>query len=85
MILAFAMNNPQATADAVKHYNTPGQVDASKLQTSAADFAMQALNCYHKTARFRGVDILGARGPNRASSAQKGPSSCVSISLACRA
>ncbi|HJW54316.1 MAG TPA: hypothetical protein VJ577_03510 [Burkholderiaceae bacterium] len=60
MILAFAMKNPQATANAIDNYNTPGQVDIAKLEGSAADFAMQTLNCYHKSARFRGVDILGA-------------------------
>ncbi|HEX8612467.1 MAG TPA: hypothetical protein VF800_14365 [Telluria sp.] len=60
MILAMALKNPQATANAVEQYNTPGQVDAAKLQSSAADFAMQTLACYHKSARFRGVDILGA-------------------------
>lgn len=60
MILALALKNPQATAGAIDDFKTPGQVDATKLQMSAADFAMQALTCYHKTARFRGVDVLGA-------------------------
>jgi hypothetical protein len=35
-------------------------VDAQQLGTSVADFAMQTLACYHKSARFRGVSILGA-------------------------
>jgi hypothetical protein len=60
MILALAMKNPQATANTIDKYSGPGQVEVSKLHASAADFAMQALNCYHKSARFRGVDILGA-------------------------
>ena len=60
MILAFAMKNPQATASTLNNYNTPGQVNVAMLESSAADFAMQTLNCYHKSARFRGVDILGA-------------------------
>lgn len=60
LILAFAMKNPQATANALEKYSGPGQVDVAQLHSSAADFAMQALNCYHKSARFRGVDILGA-------------------------
>jgi hypothetical protein len=60
MILSFALNNPQVTENAISKYSTPGQIDASKLQISAADFAMQTLSCYHKSARFRGVDILGA-------------------------
>jgi hypothetical protein len=60
MILAFAMKNPQVATSTFNNYNTPGQVNAAMLESSAADFAMQALNCYHKSARFRGVDILGA-------------------------
>jgi len=60
MIFAIAMKNPQATADLAKEYAQPGQVDVQQLQSSVADFAMQTLNCYHKTARFRGVQILGS-------------------------
>lgn len=60
MILALALKNPQATADVVKQYNDPGQIDVQQLRSSVADFAMQTLSCYHKSARFRGVSILGA-------------------------
>ena len=60
MILAFALKNPQATASAVENYNAPGQVQVARLQQSVADFAMQTLNCYHKSARFRGVEVLGS-------------------------
>jgi hypothetical protein len=60
MILAFALKNPQATEKAISSYNTPGQVNTAQLQKSAADFAMEALTCYHRTARFRGVQVLGA-------------------------
>jgi hypothetical protein len=60
MILALALKNPQATAEAVKQYNEPGQVDVQQLRSSLADFAMQTLSCYHKSARFRGVSVLGA-------------------------
>jgi len=60
MILSFALSNPQATASAVDNYNTPGQVNRATLHDSIADFATQTLLCYHKSARFRGVDILGA-------------------------
>ncbi|MFZ6748906.1 hypothetical protein [Undibacterium sp. Ren11W] len=60
MILALALKNPQATSEAIHSYNKPGQVDTGQLQSSVADFAMETLTCYHKTARFRGVDILGA-------------------------
>ena len=58
MILAFALQNPQATTAAIQGYNTPKQVDVARLEQSVADLAMQALSCYHKSARFRGVDIL---------------------------
>lgn len=60
MIFAIAMKNPQATADLAKDYAQPGQVDVQQLKSSVADFAMQTLTCYHKTARFRGVQILGS-------------------------
>lgn len=60
MIFAFALKNPQATSSAIENYNTPGQVQTARLQQSVADFAMQTLNCYHKTARFRGVEVLGS-------------------------
>lgn len=60
MIFSFALNNPQAAADMADAYRQPGQVDVQQLQSSVADFAMQTLNCYHKSARFRGVTVLGA-------------------------
>lgn len=60
MILALAMRNPQFTAQAVDSYRTPGQVDVSRIESSVADLATQTLNCYHRSARFRGVEILGA-------------------------
>lgn len=60
IILALALKNPQATAAVVEQYNDPGQVDVQQLRSSVADFAMQTLSCYHKSARFRGVSILGS-------------------------
>jgi hypothetical protein len=60
LIFAFALKNPQATAELVDGYSRPGNVSSQNLQSSVADFAMQALNCYHKSARFRGVSILGS-------------------------
>lgn len=60
MIIAFMLQNPQVAAAAIDSYNAPGHVDASQLQQSLADFAMTTLNCYHHTARFRGVQVLGA-------------------------
>jgi hypothetical protein len=59
LFLALALQNPALTADTLNKSMAPGQVDATQLQSSVADFAMQAVNCYHHTARFRGVDILG--------------------------
>lgn len=63
MIFALAMKNPQATTSAIKNYNAPGRVEAAQLQQSVADFAMQAVKCYHNSARFRGVDVLGSPWP----------------------
>ena len=60
MIWPLALRNPQVTAEAARQYNTPGQVDTQQLRSSIADFAVQTLACYHKSARFRGVSILGA-------------------------
>ena len=60
MILAFALQNPKVAADAVNAYKAPVEIDVSQLNSSVADFSIQALKCYHKTARFRGVDVLGA-------------------------
>lgn len=60
MILALALKNPQAATAAIDNYNAPGQVNVAKLDESVADFSMQTLNCYHKSARFRGVDILSS-------------------------
>ena len=62
MILSFALKNPQF-AERAKDIVEPGQVDVAKLNASAADFAMQTLNCYHHSARFRGVDIIESPWP----------------------
>ena len=62
IILSLALKNPNAIAD----LNKPGTVDAGELQSSLADFAMQTLTCYHKTARFRGVDVVGGRWSEQA-------------------
>ncbi|QLG89573.1 hypothetical protein HQ393_15690 [Chitinibacter bivalviorum] len=60
MILAFMLKNPQATTALVEEYNRPVSVDTAQLKSSMADFAMETLACYHKSAKFRGVDILGS-------------------------
>lgn len=60
MILGLAMRYPQATESAIANYNQPGQVQATALSESISDFAIQTLSCYHKSARFRGVKVLGA-------------------------
>lgn len=66
MILAFALQNPQVASQAVNNYSAPGQVNAARLQESVADFAMETLNCYHRTSRFRGVEVLGTPWVNHA-------------------
>jgi hypothetical protein len=60
MILAFALQNPQATGAAVNSYSKPGEISPERMESSAADFARETLQCYHRTARFRGVEILGS-------------------------
>lgn len=66
LFLAFALQNPDVTAKAIDKYSAPGRVDIAQLQSSVADFAIQALNCYHHSARFRGVDIIGGPWPEQA-------------------
>lgn len=60
MILALALQHPEVATQAANAYNSPGQIDRSKIEVSLADFAMQTLNCYHHSARFRGVSVLAA-------------------------
>jgi len=49
MILTFALKNPQATAEAVKQYNDPGQIDVLQLRPSFTYFAMHTLRVLNKT------------------------------------
>lgn len=65
MILALALKNPNVTASVVTDYRTPGQVETARLNESLADFAIQTLRCYHKTARFRGVQLLADAWPEQ--------------------
>ena len=57
--MTFALQNPNTTANAIQSAAAPGQVDVQKMTQSVADFAIQTLKCYHKTARFQTVDVLG--------------------------
>lgn len=62
--LSLLMKNPNmasSAADAAQRATAPGIVDVVKMQTSVADLARGVLTCYHKTARFRSVDV--ANGP----------------------
>lgn len=59
LLLQLISQNPELIPDAADQYNSPGQVQVAEIPKSLADFAMQTLSCYHKTARFRGVDLLG--------------------------
>jgi hypothetical protein len=60
MILSYMLQNPQQITKSIDSYKKPGQVDVAQLESSLADFAIQSLTCYHKTARFRGVDLIGS-------------------------
>lgn len=59
LILQLALQSPQLVTDAVDQLTAPGQVQTAELNRSLADFAMQTLSCYHQSARFRGVDLIG--------------------------
>lgn len=63
LILSLALQNPQAVGQAVRSYNTPGAVNTSNIEASLADFAKEALHCYHPSARFRDVNFVTAPWP----------------------
>lgn len=61
--LSLLMKNPNLGAAAVgaaQRATAPGIVDVAKMQESVADLARGVLTCYHRSARFRSVDV--ARG-----------------------
>lgn len=57
-LLSVLMANPNMVVDGVNKFNEPGIVNAVQIQESLADASMGVLQCYHKTARFRRVDLL---------------------------
>lgn len=65
LILAVALQNPDSVAGAANAYSAPGQVDTARLTESLADFAIQTLKCYHKTAHFRNVEVIGTQWPEQ--------------------
>jgi hypothetical protein len=73
LILTFFLNNPQLAsnvAGAAKQVTTemtrPGQVDVAKMQQSLVDMSRGVLHCYHKSARFRLVDVMQTPWPRQA-------------------
>ena len=66
MLMTFALQNPNFATNAIQKATAPGQVDVSKMTESIADFATQTLKCYHKTARFQKVDIVGTNWSRQA-------------------
>lgn len=58
--LSLLMKNPNvahSAAEVAQRATAPGIVDVAKMQTSVADLARGVIACYHKTARFRSVDV----------------------------
>ena len=51
--------NPDMAASAADAALKPGSVDIAKMQGSLVDTAKGILTCYHRTGKFRQVDILG--------------------------
>ena len=78
MLMAFALQNPNAAANAVQKAAAPGQIDVQKMTESVADFAIQTLKCYHKTATFQKVDIGNT---NWSRQAQYGASGSVGLRI----
>lgn len=59
LIFSLALKNPDLAAKAADSYARPGVVSAAQLESSAADFAREVINCYHRTARFSGLNVVG--------------------------
>ena len=60
ILLMLALKTPGLAASAAAAANTPGKADIAKMQASLVDFSTEVLKCYHKTARFGSVDVIGA-------------------------
>lgn len=60
LIFSLALKNPDLAAKAADSYARPGTVSAAQLESSAADFAREVINCYHHTARFAGLNVVGS-------------------------
>jgi hypothetical protein len=56
--LSLLMKNPQAAGDMAQRAMAPGNVQVERMRESVADLGRGVLTCYHKTARFRSVDVL---------------------------
>ena len=60
LLLMALAKNPDMAASAAEAALRPGAVDVSKMKVSLVDTAKGILACYHRTARFRQVDVLGS-------------------------
>lgn len=65
LIFTLEMQSPGTTLDAVDCINRPGQVASAQLESSVADFAREVINCFHRSARFSSVEVLGAPWPTQ--------------------
>lgn len=72
LILTFFLQNPQMAASAAStakqvatEVTRPGDVDVSKMQQSLVDMSRGVLHCYHRTARFRFVDVVQSPWPRQ--------------------
>ena len=58
LVMALA-KNPDLAASATDAALKPGAVNVAKMQVSLVDTAKGILTCYHRTGKFRQVDVLG--------------------------
>lgn len=57
--IQYAMKNPEAVANGAQHMMRPGVVEPSALNGNFQDFTRTVLQCYHRTARYQGMQIVG--------------------------
>lgn len=58
LALTILIKNSSGAASVAQAFTSPGKVDVEKMQGNLIDLSRGVLTCYHKTARFRQVDVV---------------------------
>ncbi|MGB4118206.1 MAG: hypothetical protein WBK51_16820 [Polaromonas sp.] len=59
LALTFFLQNPSLAMSATERAMAPGTIDVARMQGSLVDLSRGVLHCYHRTARYSGVEYLG--------------------------